>query len=431
MVLRTDTTESDVMKDNQTNPVPGNGARPVENLETMSDITQRLQFLELNDADVERLRGCKDTLQKYSSQFVETFYRHLLAFEDTAQFLRDPLIVDRLKELQQAHLASILDANWDEAYVARRTQVGRAHADRNVQPQHYLGAYNQYVQHCLEYLAIGDSVEVQDTKRRFASLVKAIFLDIGLTLDAYFVQTTIDLRHALDMFWKANNELKQFAHFTSHDLKTPLGTVANLCEEVLDEFGTGIPKEARELIAAAQRTVYRMSSTIDELLSTTITTGGSDSDDEVSSDEPFQESVERVRPLLDQRGIELIVPNVFPRIVGNDIEIREVFYNLLSNAAKYIDNDNGQVVVRVKPDGSHCIFSVTDNGPGIPYEEQARIFAPFRRLAQHDKCAGSGLGLYFTKQLVEKQGGRIWVESEPGVGSSFLIRWKQAASAKR
>jgi hypothetical protein len=98
---------------------------------------------------------------------------------------------------------------------------------------------------------------------------------------------------------------------------------------------------------------------------------------------------------------------VFPRIVGNDIEIREVFYNLLSNAAKYIDNDNGQVVVRVKPDGSHCIFSVTDNGPGIPYDEQARIFAPFRRLAQHDKCAGSGLGLYFTKQLVEKQGGRI------------------------
>ncbi|MEO1994901.1 MAG: protoglobin domain-containing protein, partial [Planctomycetaceae bacterium] len=111
------------MKNNQPNSVPSDDSRPDENLKTISDIKQRLDFLELNEADVERLRGCKDALQKYSSHFVETFYRHLLAFEDTAQFLRDPVIVDRLKELQQAHLESMLDANWDEAYVERRTQV--------------------------------------------------------------------------------------------------------------------------------------------------------------------------------------------------------------------------------------------------------------------------------------------------------------------
>lgn len=72
-------------------------------------------------------------------------------------------------------------------------------------------------------------------------MLKAIFLDVGLSLDAYFHRLTEDLQRALGMLWEANKKLKQFAHFTSHDLKTPLGTVANLCDEVIDEFGSQIP----------------------------------------------------------------------------------------------------------------------------------------------------------------------------------------------
>lgn len=389
-------------------------------------LEKRLAFLALGDDDAARLRECGAALGESTQEFVDAFYGHLFAFEETARFLRNPEIVERLKQLQQEHLLSMLEAQWDDAYVKRRRQVGRAHADRGVEPQYFLGAYNQYIQHCLSRLATGDASELPEIRQRLAALFKAIFLDIGLTLDAYFVQTTSDLRHALDMYWAANSELRQFAHFTSHDLKTPLGTVANLCEEVLDEFRDDIPAEARKLIESAQRTVYRMSSTIDELLLTSITSEPIEFDCEISSEEPIREAADRVRPLLEERGIELIFPGLFPRVVGNKVRLREVFYNLLSNAAKYIDNGNGRIEMRVSTDESHCVFSVVDNGPGIPPEEQFRIFAPFRRLAKHRDQSGSGLGLYFTKQLVENQGGRIWVESKVGNGSCFFVQLNQA-----
>jgi len=228
-----------------------------------------------------------------------------------------------------------------------------------------------------------------------------------------------------DIFLAANNELKQFAHFTSHDLKTPLGTVANLCEEVLDEFGDEIPAEARQLIEQAQTTTYRMSSTIDELLSTSIAAEPVDLDDEVSSEEPIREAADRVRPLVEERGIELILPETYPRVLGNRVALREVFYNLLSNAVKYMDKNQGRLEIRVAAEASSYVFSVIDNGPGIPLEEQSRIFGPFRRLAKHRDQPGSGLGLYFTKQLVEKQGGRIWVESEVGRGTCFYVQMRR------
>ena len=389
------------------------------------DLKKRLAFLDMTEADAQRLRAWSPTLADTAADFVETFYRHLVSFDETARFLQDASMVERLKQLQQEHLQSMLDAKWDDEYVERRRQVGRVHSDRGVEPQYFLGAYNQYIQHCLAHLSSDNAKDPSGIALRLASLFKAIFLDIGLTLDAYFVQSTSDLRHALDMYWAANNELKQFAHFTSHDLKTPLGTVANLCEEALDEFGDEIPLAARQLIEQAQRTTYGMSTTIDELLSTSIATDPVDPDDEVSSEEPIREAADRVRPLIEEKEIELLLPETFPRVVGNRVELREVFYNLLSNAVKYMDKDQGRLELRIVTETSKCVFSVIDNGPGIPLEEQIRIFAPFRRLAKHRDQAGSGLGLYFTKQLVEKQGGRIWVESEVGRGTCFYVQMRR------
>ena len=402
--------------------------RVPETLPTEVDLKSRLAFLGMTTADADRLRECNVNLSDRSADFIEAFYRHLFSFDETARFLRDPATVERLKQLQQQHLQSMLEAKWDDEYVARRRQVGRVHADRGVAPQYFLGAYNQYVQHCLAYLMTAQQGDVSETTQRVASLLKAVFLDIGLTLDAYFVQLSNDLRQALDMYWDANNELKQFAHFTSHDLKTPLGTVANLCEELLDEFGDDIPTEARQLIEQAQRTTYRMSSTIDELLMTSIATEQLDIQDEVSSEVPIREAVDRIRPLLDKRRIELVLPQAYPLVLANKVHLREVFHNLLSNAVQYLNTDSGRIEIRITAKESKCVFSVIDNGSGIPLEEQVRIFAPFRRLAKHQHQSGSGLGLYFTKQLVEKQGGRIWVESKVGNGSCFFVQLNQAHS---
>ena len=104
-----------------------------------------------------------------------------------------------------------------------------------------------------------------------------------------------------------------------------------------------------------------------------------------------------------------------------------MFYNLLSNAAKFVDGRSGRMEIATDLSDGRCIVSVQDNGPGIPAEELERIFVPFHRLPMHRDRPGSGLGLYFAKKLVEQQGGRIWAQSEPGEGSCFFVQLNRAA----
>ena len=115
------------------------------------------------------------------------------------------------------------------------------------------------------------------------------------------------------------------------------------------------------------------------------------------------------------------LPAQCPWVSGDRVRLREAFYNLLSNAAKFIDKTPGRIAIEVKSSGDECIFTVADNGPGIPRNELERVFAPFRRLPMHRDQPGSGLGLYFTKNLIEQQGGRVWAQSEPGQGSVFYV----------
>lgn len=381
----------------------------------------RRELLKLGDDDIPRLHGMREMFEQTSDALVEKFYEHLESFPQTARFLKDKAMVARLKELQRQHFMSLFTAEWDEAYAARRQDVGKAHARKGIEPQYFLAGYFLYLEHCFRELAPDGDGQLDS----MLSLLKAVFLDIGLALDAYFAQQTNDLHTALEMYWQANNELRHFASLASHDLKTPLATMANYCEEALDEYQDELPQGARELIQAARDRSWRMGNMIDELLSNA-NRPEADQVEEVSSEEPLREAVERLQPVLDERGIELSLPPSFPFVWGDRIRLREVFYNLLANAAKFIDKNPGRIAILVELDDSRCRFCVSDNGPGIPPEELDRVFAPFRRLPQHRDRPGSGLGLYFSKNMVEQQQGRIWVESTPGQGSRFYVELRRA-----
>jgi signal transduction histidine kinase len=165
---------------------------------------------------------------------------------------------------------------------------------------------------------------------------------------------------------------------------------------------------------------------IDELLSSTISLHSDQGTDDVSSREVVNAAVDLVRPLLDQKAIRLTVAKQLPRVMGNHPRLREVFYNLLSNAIKFCDKVNSQIGVDCAVHDGSCTITVRDNGSGIPAEELARIFVPFRRLPSHRGIPGSGLGLYFAKTIVEQQGGQIWAESTLGQGSAFHVLLKLA-----
>ena len=383
----------------------------------------------MGPADAERLRGMAVDFQGWADEFVEVFYRHLFAFPETARFLQSSATVAWLKQAQREHFQSMLEARWDDDYFRRRHTVGLAHAEVGIEPQPFLGAYNQYVQHSFQRLAEQHAGDVEGFKQQALSLLKAIFFDIGLTLDAYFAQSTHKLRQALDMYWKANVELRQFAQLTSHDLKTPLATVANLCDEALDEFGAQMPGGARDLVEAAKARTFRMSRMIDELLASAVAMDRAEQNAVIDAQPSLDEALEVTRPLLDQRGVQVEVVRPLPRVWGNRVRLREVFINLLTNAAKFIERRPAQVTIDAQTDGDRATIVVADNGPGIPADELQKIFVPFRRLPASHEQPGSGLGLYFTKNLVTQQEGRIWATSQPGQGSRFHIELRLAQRA--
>lgn len=394
-------------------------AEPPPQRET--SLQRRLEFLNLTEEDAVRLRALIPLYQEFADDFVNVFYGHLFAFPETASFLRDEATVARLKELQVEHLQTMLEARWDEEFEHRRNRVGLAHARVGVSMDFLLGAYNQYGQYWAQRLAEREELDREPLVLTLQSLWKAILLDIGLTTDAYIDGATQSLRQALDLFWRANVELRHFAELASHDLKTPLATVTNLCDEVVDEFGEQMPAEAVELVERASSRAYRMSKMLDELLAKTAPHEHPSMDAPVSVQEPLLEAVDRVQPLLKEKHVQLSLPDSYPQVRGDTVRLREVFYNLLSNAAKYIDKDQGKIDVSTVSQDDACVIAIRDNGPGIPHEELERIFSAFRRLPAHRSQPGSGLGLYFAKNLVEQQGGKIWAESLPGEGSCFYV----------
>lgn len=405
---------------NPDKPLPPGSKDNAASENSPPEIQSWIEFLELSQNDAQRIRSLRPLFALGMPEFIEAFYRHLFAFPETARFLQEPDLVAGLKKVQQGHFESMLDASWDERFGDGRRQVGKTHAEVGIDPRLFLGGYSQYVQYFFRNFAQSRGI-AEDDVDHLLSLVKVIFLDLGLSLEAYFDQLTCQMREALDLFWRANNELRRFAQLTSHDLKTPLGTVANLCDEAMDEFGDEMPEEARSLIKSATERIYRMSVMIDELLSVATTSFDGIKSQRIDTESLFEEALERVRPQMEKKGIVLEVDKPLPDLWGDKIRLREVFSNLLSNAVKFIDKKPGKIEIFGRPQGQLTVIGVRDNGPGIPSEELDRVFVPFRRLPNHRSHPGSGLGLYFTKNIVEEHHGRIWAESEPNEGTTFFV----------
>ena len=132
--------------------------------------------------------------------------------------------------------------------------------------------------------------------------------------------------------------------------------------------------------------------------------------------------VEDLRPLLDSQGVELRRPGALPVVKGDAIRIRQVFQNLISNAAKYNDKPVKWVEVGCDNNRVPPLFYVRDNGIGIAQHHQDTVFQIFKRLHEQNKYGGgAGAGLTITRKIIERHGGRIWLESVPGEGTSFYF----------
>ena len=164
--------------------------RVVGHPEVTTDITEqellrRKDFLEFRDEDVAYLIGINDLAQRYAESVIEDFYRHLLSFEETKVFFRDPEVLKRVKDAQQQYFLRLTQGNYDLAYAQHRLLIGAVHERANLPIKAYLGMYNYYLRAVANRLIEAFRKEPQRAWSSFLSLMKLTFLDIGLAIDTY------------------------------------------------------------------------------------------------------------------------------------------------------------------------------------------------------------------------------------------------------
>jgi len=227
------------------------------------------------------------------------------------------------------------------------------------------------------------------------------------------------LKEALMNLRVSNKELEQFAYIASHDLQEPLRMVSSFLSQIEKKYGDKLDEKGKEYIFYAVDGAKRMRQIILDLLE--YSRAG-------KSEDPFtdintQELVEEILLLYKTRIEELHATIIFhdlPVVVAHKTPLRQVFQNLISNSLKYHQKDVApRIEIKAIAQDHQWEFIVTDNGIGINQEYFDRIFIIFQRLHNKDEYAGTGIGLAVTKKIIDHFGGKIWVESTEGEGSTF------------
>ncbi len=388
---------------------------------------RRTAFLEITEADAANVRALRDAFAEHARVFAEQFYEHLLADPHTRAYLRDPeMLLRKLKGLQAEYFSQLLEGVFDVPYFEGRLRVGVAHQRIGLSPVWYLGAYNQYIQLTFPLFvrAFGDNLEA--VLPLLLSLVKVIFLDVGLALDTYFQEATAQLRQrneelqqALGLYWQAQRREERLHRMASHEIRGGLAAVITGLEDLRDAAGPDLAPADAEQLAGLTRRCWRLSELLGEMLAASPTGQGAAL---VDVGPVFAALQERFGLYAEGRDVKLVMPEKAPRVWADAVQLREALANLIGNAVNYLDKEPGRVEVGWREEDDQCVFCVADNGPGVPEAIRERVFEAFvRGPEQAGRRPGTGLGLYFVRTVVEQGGGRVWVESRPGEGSRFYF----------
>ena len=218
----------------------------------------------------------------------------------------------------------------------------------------------------------------------------------------------------------------EFVDNLSHELRTPLTTVSLLAETLArdaDAAGDAVPAKMRDRITKIEVETGHLVQMVNELLDLARIESGGPLVllDDVDLRAVVTESVDRLRLFAERQGLRLVVdaPEPVPSVRGDEARLGQVVVNLVHNALKF-GADGGEVTVRVGRQGEEVVVAVADRGIGIPAADQARIFERFYKVDRaRVRGGGTGLGLSIARHVVGQHGGRIWVESEEGEGSTF------------
>jgi len=219
----------------------------------------------------------------------------------------------------------------------------------------------------------------------------------------------------------SNSELEQFSYIASHDLQEPLRTIASFLQLLQRRYGQSLDGDAHEFIAFAVDAAGRLQSMIRDLLDYS-RIGRSNDLEPVRLGDVLDGALSSLHPAIVENGAVIEPPGELPLVQGVRSELERLFQNLLSNALKFrVEDRTPRIAVTCRPEGENWVIAVADNGIGIDAKDHDRLFNIFQRLVPQTRYEGTGIGLASCRKIVEHHGGRIWIESRPGQGTSFLF----------
>jgi len=213
-------------------------------------------------------------------------------------------------------------------------------------------------------------------------------------------------------------EFKDFVYIISHDLKAPLRAIKALTDWLAADYADKFDADGKEQLKMLLTRVDRMNNLLEGVLQYSRIGRVTENKIEIKLNELVPEIIETLNV---PAGIHITIENPLPAIVSEPTRVRQVFENLLSNAVRFMGKPEGTVKVGCTEEGGFWKFSVSDNGPGIDQQYFEKIFRLFQTLQAKDQFESTGVGLTIAKKIVELYGGRIWVTSKVGQGSTFYF----------
>lgn len=227
-----------------------------------------------------------------------------------------------------------------------------------------------------------------------------------------------DRKKVIENLQKSNAELRSFAYVISHDLKTPLRGIASLATWIQNDYADKLDDIGKEHLELMVSRVKRLNELINDILSYSQVGRTAASIENITN---AGDIINEISNSFDIGNVDILYNCRLKSFRYDRVGLFQVFQNLISNGIKHNNKEKKKIEIKCADKTDHILFSVTDNGPGIEEKYFEKIFQLFQTLQSKDETDSTGIGLAIVKKLVENYGGRIWVESTPGQGSTFYF----------